>query len=104
MHVAVERAHVESVSVDVEENISLMEIRNIFHDAPGLKRVDEWASNHFPMSLEAQKQNDVLIGRLRIDSQSDRTLHFIIAGDQILKGAALNAFQIFEAYTNTAET
>jgi aspartate-semialdehyde dehydrogenase len=98
MRVPTERAHVEAVTVDLEENISLAEIRDLFLKAPGIRVVDNWTKNHFPMPLEAQKQGDVLVGRLRLDSGSDQTLHFILAGDQLLKGAALNAYQIYLAY------
>ncbi len=98
MRVPVERAHLETVTVDLEENVSLLEIRDLFFKAPGLKVVDNWEKNHFPMPIEAQNQNDVLVGRFHLDSSTDQTLHFILAGDQLLKGAALNALQIFQAY------
>ena len=67
--------------------------------APGVRLVDDRARNHFPMPNEASGQDDVLVGRLRVDlgDPTGRTLALFIVGDQLLKGAALNAVQIAEA-------
>ena len=65
-------------------------------DAPGVKIVDDPVRNYFPMPKDASGQGDVLVGRIRQDT-SDPTGHSIsmfVAGDQLLKGAALNAVQI----------
>ena len=65
---------------------------------PGVRIVDDVPHNHFPMPREASGQGDVLIGRIRQDPSdpSGRSLALLVAGDQLLKGAALNAVQIAE--------
>ena len=64
----------------------------------GVRLVDDAAGNHFPMPIEASGQGEVLVGRLRPDSsdRSGHSLSLFVAGDQLLKGAALNAVQIAE--------
>ena len=66
--------------------------------APGVRIVDDAAGNHFPMPNEASGQDDVLVGRIRRDASdpSGCSLMLFVAGDQLLKGAALNAVQIAE--------
>jgi aspartate-semialdehyde dehydrogenase len=58
--------------------------------------VDDRAANHFPMPNEASGQDDVLVGRIRKDLSHPSAISMFIAGDQLLKGAALNAVQIAE--------
>jgi aspartate-semialdehyde dehydrogenase len=78
--------------------VSVEEARAILGKAPGLRLVDDRAANHFPMPSEASGQDDVLVGRIRRDigDPSGRSLALFVAGDQLLKGAALNAVQIAE--------
>jgi len=66
--------------------------------APGVQIVDDWQRNHFPMPSEANGVEDVLVGRIRKDlgDPTGRTLALFVVGDQLLKGAALNAVQIAE--------
>ena len=73
-------------------------MREILRKAPGVKIVDDVASNHFPMPLEASGQDDVLVGRIRQDISRDdgRGIELFVSGDQIRKGAATNAVQIAE--------
>jgi aspartate-semialdehyde dehydrogenase len=79
-----------------EEETKVM--RELLAVAPGVRVVDDRQSNHFPMPLEASGQDDVLVGRVRTDSSdpSGHSLGLFVAGDQLLKGAALNAIQIAE--------
>jgi aspartate-semialdehyde dehydrogenase len=56
--------------------------------------VDNPASNHFPMPIEASGQRDVLVGRVRLDPSHEKGMNMFVCGDQLLKGAALNAVQI----------
>jgi aspartate-semialdehyde dehydrogenase len=72
--------------------------RALIADAPGVRLVDDAANNHFPMPIEASGQDDILVGRIRQDlsDPTGRSIAMFVAGDQLLKGAALNAVQIAE--------
>ena len=96
IRVPVFRAHSESVYVELEEPLSPAEARSILACAPGVRVVDDPAANHFPMPLEATGRDEILVGRIRGGLTSDRALAFFLSGDQLLKGAALNAVQIAE--------
>jgi aspartate-semialdehyde dehydrogenase len=98
IRVPVLRAHAIALNVEFERRVSPAAARELLATAPGVRVVDDVAGNHFPMPIEATGQGDVLVGRIRSDS-SDRSGHSIalfVAGDQLLKGAALNAVQIAE--------
>ena len=99
IRVPVLRAHGMAVSVEFETALSVDEARCLIAAAPGLRLVDDRAANHFPMPVEASGQEEVLVGRLRQDlgDPSGRSLALFLVGDQLLKGAALNAVQIAEA-------
>ena len=58
--------------------------------------VDRRKENYFPMPLEASGKDEILVGRIRKDPSSDNGLAFFVSGDQLRKGAALNAIQIAE--------
>ena len=96
IRVPILRAHAESINIEFEGNApSEDEARKLLADFPGIKVVDDRAKNHFPMPLEASGEFDCLVGRVRKDlSMPDKALNIFIAGDQLLKGAALNAVQI----------
>ncbi len=64
--------------------------------APGVKLVEDWQANYFPMPMEASGQDDVWVGRIRQDLSHPCGLELWLSGDQIRKGAALNAVQIAE--------
>ena len=98
IRVPVMRAHCESINIEFTDPITADEAREILAAAPGVKIVDDREGNHFPMPIEATGQDDVLVGRIRSDvSQPDgRGIDMFISGDQIRKGAALNAVQIAE--------
>lgn len=100
IRVPVKRAHTESVTVDLVKEVSLKDLRAAFAQAPGVKVVDDWTRNHFPMPLESQNQDLVLVGRIRKDPNLAKTFHFMLSGDQIRKGAAANALQILKALWN----
>src|ERR1700688_2616306 len=104
VRVPVLRAHSQAITFECENPITEHEVRAILIDAPGVKIVDDRASNYFPMPIDASGQDDVLVGRIRQDL-SDPTGHSIsmfVAADQLLKGAALNAVQIVEYLVNPA--
>jgi aspartate-semialdehyde dehydrogenase len=98
VRVPVLRAHSISLTAEFERPISPAAARELFAGSPGIRVVDDVARNHFPMPVEASGQGDVLVGRIRADSSdpSGHSLSMFVAGDQLLKGAALNAVQIAE--------
>lgn len=96
IRVPVLRAHSESVNVEFEHRPPLETIYESYRHFPGVKLVDDRERNHFPMPLEATGREEVLIGRLRYDISNENAIHLFVSGDQLLKGAALNALQIAE--------
>lgn len=89
-------SHSESVSVVTENEITADKARELFANAPGLKVIDNPAEYQYPMPLDTQFKDDCHVGRIRKNIAGDNTLNFWISGDQIRKGAALNAVQIAE--------
>jgi aspartate-semialdehyde dehydrogenase len=98
IRVPVLRAHCIALDVECERPIAPAMVREILAAAPGVRIVDDAARNHFPMPNEASGQGGVLVGRIRgdVSDPSGRSLALFAAGDQLLKGAALNAVQIAE--------
>jgi aspartate-semialdehyde dehydrogenase len=98
IRVPVPRAHAIAMTVEFADVVSPDEARALLAAAPGVRIVDDRLANHFPMPSEASGQDDVLVGRIREDigDPSGRSLALFVAGDQLLKGAALNAVQIAE--------
>ena len=98
VRVPVMRAHSEAINMTFTHPIAADEAREILSSAAGVKIVDDREKNVFPMPLDATDQDDVLVGRIRSDiSQPDgRGIDMFVSGDQIRKGAALNAVQIAE--------
>jgi len=98
VRVPVLRAHSESLTFECERPITPAEVRDILKNAPGVKLVDDTEQNYFPMPKDASGQGDVLVGRIRQDlsDPSGKSISMFVAGDQLLKGAALNAVQIAE--------
>jgi len=94
----VQRAHSAAATIECERPIDPDEARALIAAAPGCRIVDDSIANHFPMPLEASGQDDILVGRIRRDlsDPSGHSLSLFVAGDQLRKGAALNAVQITE--------
>jgi aspartate-semialdehyde dehydrogenase len=88
--------HSESVNVRTREDLSPEDCRALLAEAPGVIVVDDPANGEYPMALDAAGQDDVLVGRIRRDSDQERTLNLWIAGDNLRKGAATNAVQVAE--------
>ena len=99
VRVPVLRAHCISATFECERRITPSEVREIVRSAPGVKLVDDALNNYFPMPKDASGRDELLVGRIRQDlsDPSGRSISLFIAGDQLLKGAALNAVQIAEA-------
>lgn len=92
------RAHAESIHLELEKKEDLDNVRKALSGFPGVKLIDDRQSNYFPMPLEASDKDDVFVGRIRHDTASPdlNEIDLFCCGDQILKGAALNAVQIAE--------
>jgi len=96
VRVPVYRAHSVAVSAEFERKVSAEQAREILAKAPGLELVDEPQSNRYPMPLSVAGKDNCEVGRVRIDCAFENGLSFWVCGDQLLKGAALNAVQIAE--------
>jgi len=98
VRVPVLRAHSEALTVECERPVTPNEVRAILSKAPGVKIVDDTEKNYMPMPKDASGQGDILCGRIRTDisDPSGKSFCMFVAGDQLLKGAALNAVQIAE--------
>ena len=96
VRVPVYRAHSVAVTAEFERPVSLADARKAIESAPGVQLWDDPVANKYPMPIECAEQDDCRVGRLRLDCAIDNALSFWIVGDQLLKGAALNAVQIAE--------
>ncbi|MEO5721978.1 MAG: aspartate-semialdehyde dehydrogenase [Chthoniobacterales bacterium] len=96
VRVPVYRAHSVAISAEFARAIDLDEAREVLAKAPGLDLLDEPQRNIYPMPLEAAGKDNCQVGRLRRDCALENGLAFWVSGDQLLKGAALNAVQIAE--------
>ncbi|MGB3207369.1 MAG: aspartate-semialdehyde dehydrogenase [Crinalium sp.] len=96
VRVPVLRAHSEAINLEFAEPFPVAQAKSILADAPGVKLVEDWQANYFPMPIDATGQDDVLVGRIRQDISHSSGLELWLCGDQIRKGAALNAVQIAE--------
>ncbi|OVA00275.1 Semialdehyde dehydrogenase [Macleaya cordata] len=98
IRVPVMRAHAESVNLQFEKPLDEDMARDILKKAAGVVVIDDRSSNHFPTPLEVSNKDDVAVGRIRRDLSQDGNhgLDIFVCGDQIRKGAALNAIQIAE--------
>jgi aspartate-semialdehyde dehydrogenase len=96
VRVPVYRAHSVAVSAEFEQPVSVEKAREVLGHAPGLDLVDEPIGNLYPLPLHCAGKDNCEVGRVRLDCAMDNGLAFWVAGDQLLKGAALNAVQIAE--------
>ncbi|MEB3190729.1 MAG: aspartate-semialdehyde dehydrogenase [Snowella sp.] len=96
VRVPVLRAHSEAVNLEFEHPFMVAKAREIISQAPGVKLLEDWQANYFPMPIDATGKDDVLVGRIRQDLSHAQGLELWLCGDQIRKGAALNAIQIAE--------
>ena len=98
VRVPVLRAHSIAINFECERPITPEQVRDIMETAPGVKVVDDPERNYFPMPKDASGHDPILVGRIRRDvsDPSGHSIALFVAGDQLLKGAALNAVQIAE--------
>jgi aspartate-semialdehyde dehydrogenase len=100
IRVPVLRAHAVSINFECKRPITPDEVRSLVQYAPGVRLVDDVENNYFPMPRDASGQDDILVGRIRQDNSdpTGKSIALFSAGDQLLKGAALNAVQIAEYF------
>ena len=96
IRVPVYRSHAESVNVEFEDEVSVEKAREVLAAFPGVTLTDNPDEQVYPMPLFTSGKDDVEVGRIRKDYSIDNGLNFWVCGDQIRKGAALNALQIAE--------
>ena len=96
VRVPVARSHSEAIWIETEEALSMEQVRNAFNKFAGLTVIDNPQNKEYPMPLFVSGKDDVYVGRLRKDITNPKGLTFWCVGDQIKKGAALNAVQIAE--------
>jgi len=98
IRVPVMRAHCESINLEFTNPITPNEVRDLLLTAPGVTVLDDVKNNRFPMPIDATGKDNVYVGRIRQDESlpENRGINLWVAGDQIRKGAALNAVQIAE--------
>ena len=96
VRVPVLRAHSEAINLEFEQPFPIQQAREVINVAQGVKLVEDWEQNYFPMPIDATGEDNVLVGRIRQDISHPNGLELWLCGDQIRKGAALNAIQIAE--------
>lgn len=93
------RAHSESIVIETEKPISVERAREVLSTAPGVELIDDVDDLKYPMPITASEKNDVEVGRIRQNLVfGENGLEFFVCGDQLLKGAALNAVQIAKLF------
>jgi aspartate-semialdehyde dehydrogenase len=98
IRIAVMRAHCESINLEFADPMTPDQVRDLLSAAPGVTVMDDRENNRFPMPIDASGQDDIYVGRIRQDESlpDKRGINLWVAGDQLRKGAALNAVQIAE--------
>ena len=98
VRIPVMRAHCESINLEFTDPITPEQVRELLGTAPGVSILDDREHNRFPMPIDASGKDDIYVGRIRRDESlpDDRGINLWVAGDQLRKGAALNAVQIAE--------
>ena len=98
IRIPVFRAHCESINLEFTDPMTPDEVRDLLSTAPGVSVLDDREKNRFPMPIDAAGKDDILVGRIRQDESipENRGINIWVAGDQLRKGAALNAIQIAE--------
>lgn len=97
VRVPVLRAHSEAVNIEFRSPFPVKTAIEVLKQSPGVTLVEDFRANYFPMPIDASGKDDVLVGRIRADLSHPNALELWLCGDQIRKGAALNAIQIAES-------
>ncbi len=98
VRVPVLRAHSESINIEFSKPFEVENARQILNSSPGIKLLEEFENNRFPMPTDVTGKDDVMVGRIRQDISHPNAIELWLCGDQIRKGAALNAIQIAELF------
>lgn len=96
VRVPVLRAHSEAINLEFGQPLPVAKAREVLAKAPGVQVVEDWEANYFPMPIDATGRDEVMVGRIRQDLSHPCGLELWLCGDQVRKGAALNAIQIAE--------
>lgn len=96
VRIPVYRAHSIAVNAEFSKPVSVSAARRVFNNAPGLDLLDDVKNNVYPLALNMAEKDNCAVGRIRKDCAMKNGMSFWVVGDQILKGAALNAVQIAE--------
>ena len=93
-------SHAESVNIEFENEVSVDKIRDILYQSPGCKVIDDRNDGGYITPIEAEGKNETFISRIRKDNSQKNAINMWIVSDNLLRGAALNAVEIAEAYIN----
>ncbi len=93
-------SHAESVNIEFENEVSVDKIKDILHQSPGCKVIDDRNDGGYITPIEAEGKNETFISRIRKDNSQKNAINMWIVSDNLLRGAALNAVEIAEAYIN----
>jgi len=96
VRVPVLRAHSEALNIRLSKKATVADIYNVLRNSPGVEILEDPAKNRWPMPIDASGKDPVFVGRVRVDQSQDNAFDLWVVGDQIRKGAALNAIQIAE--------
>lgn len=96
VRVPVLRAHSEAINLEFGQPLPVAKAREVLAKAAGVQVVEDWEANYFPMPIDATGRDEVMVGRIRQDLSHPCGLELWLCGDQVRKGAALNAIQIAE--------
>lgn len=97
VRVPILRAHSEALNIEFTAPLSPQDAKKILENQRGISVLEHWKENRFPMPIDASGKEEIYVGRIRHDQSLLNTLDLWVVGDQLLKGAALNAVQIAEA-------
>ena len=93
-------SHAESVNIEFENEVSVDKIKDILYQSPGCKVIDDRNDGGYITPIEAEGKNETFISRIRKDNSQKNAINMWIVSDNLLRGAALNAVEIAEAYIN----
>lgn len=96
VRIPVFRGHSESINIETEKTMDVIEVMQLLQKAPGIKVVDDPATNTYPLAINVEGKDEVFVGRIRKDFTVPNGLNLWVVADNLRKGAALNAVQIAE--------